>query len=295
MKRVLKWVGYGLGAVFALAIIAVLAIYARSEWLLRKHWEVPEQALALEGAAIAEADAGEGRRLALVLGCYNGCHGERADGQVFVDRPNLARLIAPSLSHLAATRSDAGLVRSIRFGVKPDGTSVRAMPSQALYHMTDAQLASVLAFLESQPPSDPIEEQNEYRFFARLGIALGQFPTPAATTTAMPERLDPDDPDDPHAQGRQLAVIACAECHGDDLQGAEFGLTTPALGIVRGYDRDAFGTLMRTGEGIGGRDLGLMSRVARGRFSALTDDEVDALYTYLHETGGRDLVEPATQ
>lgn len=289
MKRILKWGAYCAGAIVVLAVLAVIAVYARSEWLRNQTWHVPDDALTLDPEAVDGADIDEGRRLATVLGCFNGCHGERADGGVFLDIPNVARVVAPSLTHLASTRDDADMVRSIRFGVRPDGTSVWGMPSDALYHRSDRQIADIIAFLRSQPVSDAVDDETTFRLLARVGMTLGEFRPPPATTTAMPERLDPADSTDEYAAGRQLAMVACAECHGLDLQGSEGG--TPALGIARGYDRAAFGKLMRTGRAMGDRDVGLMSRVARGRFSALTEREVDGLHAYLLETGGRDLVE----
>lgn len=39
---------------------------------------------------------------------------------------------------------------------------------------------------------------------------------------------------------------------------------------------------MAEGIGLGGRDLGLMSEVARNRFNHFTEDEVEALHGYLH-------------
>ena len=38
---------------------------------------------------------------------------------------------------------------------------------------------------------------------------------------------------------------------------------------------------MRTGVALGGRELGLMSDVSRGRFVHMTDDELNALHAVL--------------
>jgi hypothetical protein len=38
---------------------------------------------------------------------------------------------------------------------------------------------------------------------------------------------------------------------------------------------------MRTGKALGNRELSLMSRVARGRFSRFTDEEIRLLHSYL--------------
>lgn len=290
MKRVLKWLAYGLGGLVGLALITVIALYVRSEWILSKTWEAPPEALRLSPRAVSEASVEEGKRLAQVFGCFNGCHGQGADGGVFVDIPNVVKLVAPSLTHRASTASNAELIRSIRFGIRDDGTSVWGMPSAAFYHLSDVQLASIIAFLRSLPVGNPIEEESVFRPLSRLGIAMGDFAPAPATTTSMPQRLGPEYSDEPHALGRQLAVAACSECHGSQLEGNP-QLPAPALVIVQGYDRESFHHFMKTGEALGGRQVGLMTEMARLRFSNLRAGEVDALYAYLSETGGTDLAD----
>lgn len=290
MKRVLKWLAYGLGGILGLVLIAVVAVFARSQWILSETWEVPADALTLSDGAQEQADVEEGERLARIYGCYNGCHGRSAEGGVFLDIPNVARLVAPSLAYRAAHASNAELVRSIRFGIKDDGTSVWAMPSAAFYHISDDQLASIIAFLRSLPEGEPVEEESAFRALARVAIAKGDFEPQPAITTEMPPRFGPEDASDPHALGRQLAITVCSECHGSDLQGNPLS-QAPSLAVAQAYDAEAFHHLMNTGEALGGREVGLMSRVARGRFKHLTAEEMDALHAYLSETGGRDLVE----
>jgi mono/diheme cytochrome c family protein len=79
--------------------------------------------------------------------------------------------------------------------------------------------------------------------------------------------------------GEYLALNACSECHGLDFSGQEE--FAPPLDIAKAYDRAAFGRLMSEGVGVGDRDLGLMSAVARNRFSVMTDDEIDHLHGFL--------------
>jgi hypothetical protein len=52
--------------------------------------------------------------------------------------------------------------------------------------------------------------------------------------------------------------------------------------MVLAYSRDDFKTLLRTGEPLGGRELGLMAGVARSRFARFSDDEITALHGYLN-------------
>ncbi len=56
----------------------------------------------------------------------------------------------------------------------------------------------------------------------------------------------------------------------------------PGLAIAQAYSREDFETLMRTGEALGGCELGLMTGVARSRFTHFTDDEITALHGYLN-------------
>ncbi|AKS40786.1 c-type cytochrome [Wenzhouxiangella marina] len=226
----------------------------------------------------------EGERLATITGC-NGCHGPTMAGKVFLDIPKVMRLIAPNLPALAQQASDADFVRAVRHGVRRDGRSVVGMPSVGLHHLTDRDLAAIIAYIRSRPvEADGTDEVNAYRIFARLGMALGQFPLPAAEIQAGVEALPSRQSGDPAALGAYVAAISCSDCHGTDLQGNPH-LPAPSLAIVRGYSREQFERLMREGLAVGGREVGLMSEVSRLHFSALTQAEVDGLYAYLSTMG----------
>jgi cytochrome c553 len=76
--------------------------------------------------------------------------------------------------------------------------------------------------------------------------------------------------------------LVCAQCHGTKLSGTPKDLVpAPDLLIVGAYDPGAFHALMRTGKAPGGREVGVMSQIARGNLSSFTDDEIDATYDYL--------------
>lgn len=51
--------------------------------------------------------------------------------------------------------------------------------------------------------------------------------------------------------------------------------------IISAYSADEFRHLMKTGKGLGDRDLGLMSEKAREAYAHFTAGEVDAVYAYL--------------
>jgi hypothetical protein len=73
-----------------------------------------------------------------------------------------------------------------------------------------------------------------------------------------------------------------------DLRGGQpnpKAVPRPDLRMVAGYERADFIRLMRTGRAAGDRELRMMSDVARGRYRHFTDDEIGAVYDYLHAVG----------
>lgn len=81
-----------------------------------------------------------------------------------------------------------------------------------------------------------------------------------------------------------MVRATCGECHGVDLTGNSWprpARSPPDLNVAGAYTREDFRRLLRTGVAPGGRQVGLMSEVARGRYSHFTDTEVDAIYDYL--------------
>ncbi len=89
--------------------------------------------------------------------------------------------------------------------------------------------------------------------------------------------------DGSHDLARYMIRATCGECHDVTLAGDTWPgeRSPPDLVIVSAYSREDFHRLMRTGVATGGRRVGLMTEVSRGRFSHFTDGEIDAIYDYL--------------
>ena len=89
-----------------------------------------------------------------------------------------------------------------------------------------------------------------------------------------------------HGRARHIVRATCAECHRINLEGGTDpvgGKTVPNLiKMAATYTPEEFDRLMTTGIASGGREVGLMSEVARGRFSHLTSGERSAILAYLH-------------
>jgi mono/diheme cytochrome c family protein len=282
MRRLLRWAVWSFAAILLLALLAVAAVYLASERILRRTYPVGLTAITLPNDSTALV---EGGRLARVRGCFGGCHGERFEGKVFFDEPGVARLVAPNLTQAAARWSDPELARIVRHGVRPNGRSVFSMPAHTFSSLSESDLGAILAFLRHAPPEPGLQAELDARWLGRLGLVLGKYRPEAELIPHDSIRPPKATPQEPLAHGRYLARTICTECHGGDLHGAADG-STPDLRIAAAYSPQTFARLLREGVPLDQRQLGLMGRVARGRFRYLTDVEISDLYQYLRTLRG---------
>lgn len=254
-------------------IAATLVVVACSE-------PAPSPVVAAPRFERASADVVEhGRRLSSVLGC-SGCHGADLTGKDWSD-PGFGRLWTTNLPQAVPDYTDAQLAATIRGGTRPDGSVLWEMPSRIFTQLNDADMAAVIAFLRSRPPVGTVHPRPVFEAGGRAEIASGLLKSSAAEVAAAVAAQPPDLGAD-LALGRYLVRATCAECHGLDLRGST---SRPDLRMVTAYDASQFETLMRTGKAIGDREVGLMSEVARSRFSHFTDRERQAVHLYLQKLG----------
>ena len=273
MKRILKWLA---GSIAAIVVLALAGIYGASEYRLRRTHTAPSDtvAVAQDSTTIAR-----GAHVATTRGCTN-CHGADLGGTIFHDDPKVARLVAPNLTAIRNSYSDADFVRLLRYGVRPNGEGVVVMPSAMYHQLSDEDMGALIAYVRSVPAKTDSLPPTSVRLLGRLGLAIGKFRTePERLATFKPVRVPAAPEGAGAARGRYLAMSTCTECHGQQLKGDEMG--SPGLAVVAGYSEEAFRTLMRTGKPANGRDLYLMDDVARSRFSHFSDADLGALYAYL--------------
>lgn len=276
MHRALRRLRNLVAAVVILMLIAAAAVYALSERIVRRTYDEPLVSIPIPTDSVSIA---EGDRLTWIHGC-RGCHMKDLSGQWFEDDFLIGRLAAPNLTEAAQKYSDAELVRIIRRGVRPDGKSVLAMPSEMFTPLTDTDLGAIISYIRSVPPVSGLSRTVELGPMARFGLVTGQY-EPSAVWVHKADSLTGSGyfpaAGDSNALGAYLARTSCTECHGLTLDG-DFG---PDLRIAAGYTPEQFAHFFKTGEALGGRELKLMSVMARNRFSHLTDEEEGALYSYL--------------
>jgi mono/diheme cytochrome c family protein len=228
-------------------------------------------------------DPVEGLRVATRVGC-NGCHGGDGGGRVFMDHPEAGLIVAPNLTTRRALYDDAALQALLREGVTHDGHPPVGMPVFMFQHLSDRELRDIIAWLRAIPAvENPELPDSAWSETVHGQLRDGTYP--------FIDDLRPNPGNDPPAVppvqtlalGRHLAMTTCSECHGPALDGwgGEDGVS---LVVAKAYSADAFARLMRTGiTAAGGESMpsGLMSKVARSRFSVLTHEEVSALKAYL--------------
>jgi len=278
----LRWLGRILGGLVLLLLIAVSVVYVQSNRVInRKHVFTPYPvSVPADSASIAR-----GRQLAQVR-CF-GCHGESLQGKAdFFDEPMIARIATPNVPRKLASLSDAEFAGFLRSGIRKDGTSPFIMPPPGFYHISDADLGALIAYLRSVPATGPETPPNSYRLLGRVGVLLGQFKTAVASFDTTQERVGQDPAWATTRHGEYLARMICTECHGLRLTGdpaaAGGGAATPALVGALGYSLQEFTTLLRTGTPREpGRQLGLMAETARGSLTWLTNEEIAAIHEYL--------------
>src|SRR5262245_54070685 len=163
-----RWIVRIFGGLVALAVVAVCVIYVQSSRLINeKHAFTPHPlTVPSDSASLAE-----GHRIAQMR-CM-GCHGDSLQGRAdFFDESMVARIATPNVPRKLASLSDAEFAGFLRSGVRKDGTSPFVMPPPGLYHISDQDLGSLIAYLRSVPDPGPEQPPNSYRLLGRLGVML---------------------------------------------------------------------------------------------------------------------------
>ncbi len=275
-KDLLKRTGL---AIMILILAALSVIYIWSNAIIDKTYDV-----ALTQVVVPEDSASvrEGARLLHIEHCSD-CHGARLTGQIFPDAEPLATLVAPNLTQIIPTYSNAEIERLLRDGVKKDGRSIFVMPSYMFRQLKEESILKIIAYLRTiQPlPTTPgLPRKSTFHFSWRLKLIEGKIQSTASMINPNSPRLYIPKDTMQISFGRYLAMTACTACHGPNLKGEE-GFS-PNLIIASAYSEKDFFRLIRTGTALGDRkDIGLMSRVAKNNLSYLNDKEISSIYAYL--------------
>jgi len=283
MRRALRWLGIGIGALALFALLfAAWVWFASWRVLSRVHEARPETLAAPTAAQLAD-----GPRQLRILGCAN-CHGSRLEGHMMFDAGPFVKMWAPNLTELAARTSDQQLAAALRQGIGHDGRALFIMPSPMYSRLSDQEVAALIAAIRRAPRVGGVVSGIQWGPIGRFALAKGGFPSVRERIEAFGLR-QPLDAGAATAAGRRIAATVCSECHGADLAGGQPTpeMNAPDLFMVGAYDLAQFARLMRTGRPPNGRDLGLMREVSELGFRHLTDAEIAALFGYLQARAAR--------
>lgn len=298
MKSILKWAGITLGSLLGLVLLANLVLYVLGEARLKHVYTVPKETLSVprEAAVLAE-----GKRIFQYRGC-EACHGEHLQGLVYLDNPAIGQVITPNLTTgaggIGAQRTDEDLVRSIRHGVRPDGTPLLFMPSTEFYYLSDQDLGRVIAYIHSQPPVDYQMPPSKLSVTGRIVMNVTK------EITFLPAELIPHDAPRPVAPqpgitpeyGEYLS-LSCKVCHGLNLSGGEIpgfppewpsapNLTSGRGGRLPTWGVEGFIEIIQTGQKHG-RSIN-PDYMPWKSYRHMTEDELRAVYLYLQSLPPRD-------
>lgn len=270
--RWLRWIGLALGALVAIYLAIPAYVWLASEAVIDRRYTLPRSLVRAESTPDALA---RGARLAVIDGCAD-CHDANLTGKLLRSDPAFP-VFASNLRALTATYTDEDLDRAIRRGLRPDASSLWAMPSPAFVYVHDDDIAAILGYLRSRPPAGAETPPPTFGAAARRGIVHGTLEPVAPLVLVQMPAIDLG----PHYDGgRYIAMMACGSCHATELIGSADG-RAPDLNVATHYSREQFFDLLRKGIGARGYWLPTMGPLARKRFHILKDWEIDPLYAYL--------------
>ncbi len=272
MRNGFKWGGIGAALVAGLALLGCGLAWLDSESVIERHYPL----LSMDVPVSDKADViAHGRHLARLTGCF-GCHGDRLQGQVMAPAGRF-HIAAPNLTRSVQTLTDEEFARAVRDGLRPDGKSLWLMPSQDYTYMSVADVAAIVSYVHSLPPTGKQTAPPRFKQRDRIAILEGALEPAAMIVADGGASLDLGPR---YEGGRYIARTTCAQCHGLDLDGTP-DRRIPDLGVVGHYQlRDFFG-LMREGHAPDYRPTPAMRALSRTRYSDFKDYEVMALYDYL--------------
>ncbi len=281
--KIFQWIGIFLIAVLGLAILAVLALYYKTNEMVYKKYDVKFAPLKIPTDA---QTIERGRHIVTTRGACTECHTPNLAGQVFDEGVLVGRMVianlTPGKGGAGAEFNDDDWVRAIRYGLKKDGTSLLGMPSEVFNAFSDADLAAIIAYLRTVPPVDTDHPKFRLGPMFRWLILNEPHALPAALIDFSAPRPQEPVPGVTVEYGKYLA-ISCKVCHMENFAGGSEpgqGLNLTPGGDLAKWSEEDFMKALHSGVTPSGKKLdpNLMPWQSMGK---MTDDELKAIWLFL--------------
>lgn len=206
--------------------------------------------------------------------------------------------------HVLSQYSDEELFYLIKTGIAHDGHFIPYMIRPTI---ADKDLTDIIAYLrtDDQPltKNDSLPGTTKLSLLGKLAIKVGAKPQPIITGIKQPE-------DNPLAKGKYLVdVLGCYHCHSKSIIGLNYTHPEASKGYLAGgmkwkingaqvhasnitpdvstgigeYDTASFRKAVREGVGLNGLEpVGRKLHYPMPHFKRLTNEQVDAIYSYLY-------------
>lgn len=296
MRRVLKWAGGVLGVALLLVLLVAGWAWGRAMNKVRHTWDVQPAPVAV---ATDEASVKEGGRLFAARGCKK-CHGEDGGGALILDEALLGTVWGSNLTTgkggVVSHYTDADWVRTVRHGIKPDGSPTQVMDSKEYQFMMDGDLGKIVGFIKTLPPVD--RQVPPLRITTLSYVFHGLDWLDVTTADQVDHSRKHGDEPAPSAApefGKYVLRLQCQGCHGETLSGGKLsgapGLPIPPnltpddeTGLGK-WTYEDFARVMRTGKRPDGRVID--NFMPWDTYASMSDEELTAIWKYLRAQPAR--------
>lgn len=290
MKKVIRMIGILLGSFVGLILLAGMTLYVIGNASLNKTYDFPPSNLTIPTDA-ASIEYGKQR---VKFFCV-GCHGEDLGGvKSWLDLGALGTLDSTNLTSgeggVGRDYTNEDFVRALRHGIDPEGKPIYMPAVSATSHLSDQDLAAIIAYINTVPPVDHITNGQQFMPLAKVLLALGMVPPPPVEVVSHEIHVAAPEAGVSLEYGKYLVdILDCRLCHGQELAGGRFPDPTVKVkvpnitseGEVGLWNEDQFIDVTRTGTTPGGHVLDPELMPWNEISVRTTDDDLRAIYMYL--------------
>ena len=238
-----------------------------------------------------------------VMSCsHSDCHQTDMGGGATMDQFPVGLVYAPNLTSgqgsVVNGYTSEDWVRTLRHGLKPDGTRALIMPSEDYWSFPDSDIGAVIAYIKSLPP---VDRESKEHSLGPIGMVIAATKPVYAWDKIDHTAKRPKAERGPTEEWGEVLVGACTGCHGHTLSGGLIPGADPSWPEARNITPDEatgigswefedFEKALKTGQRPDGTTL--HESMPYKAYAGMYDEDIEALWKYLQtvppkQAGGR--------